>query len=154
MRIPFDDPSRPKAVSKQLATLSTGLRLSVAQEAVVKACGYRDWHDFIGSTSRGPVAYQASTDQDAAVVARLADALNLADSDVQHIVAKAKLVDGESWPLARHQACSERLRRERGRLTAAQIARGKTFAVHRSDPPYHEHDDCIRMAYEWLDAQA
>jgi len=38
-------------------------------------------------------------------------------------------------------------------LTAEQIAAGKRAANYRSEDRYHEHDDCIRLAYEWLDAQ-
>lgn len=37
------------------------------------------------------------------------------------------------------------------RLTAEQIAAAKQAAKIKN--PRHEHDDCIRMAYEWLDAQ-
>ena len=37
-------------------------------------------------------------------------------------------------------------------LTAEQIAYGKTNAPVREER-LHEHDDCIRIAYEWLDAQ-
>lgn len=39
-------------------------------------------------------------------------------------------------------------------LTAQQIADAKRTCryEHRADI-LHEHDDCIRMAYEWLDAQ-
>lgn len=39
-------------------------------------------------------------------------------------------------------------------LTAQQIADAKKEChyEHRADI-FHEHDDCIRMAYEWLDAQ-
>jgi len=38
-------------------------------------------------------------------------------------------------------------------LTAEQIAAGKRTATYRSEDVHHEHDDCIRIAYEWLDAQ-
>lgn len=38
-------------------------------------------------------------------------------------------------------------------LSAEQIAEAKTrVRCHGQDNP-HEHDDCIRIAYEWLDAQ-
>lgn len=37
------------------------------------------------------------------------------------------------------------------RLTDDQIDRAKISANLRN--PIHEHNDCIRMAYEWLDAQ-
>lgn len=39
-------------------------------------------------------------------------------------------------------------------LTAEQIADGKRRAKHRTmGDVNHEHDDCIRIAYAWLDAQ-
>ena len=37
-------------------------------------------------------------------------------------------------------------------LTTDQIRNAKAEANVKG-PRYHEHDDCIRMAYEWLDAQ-
>ncbi|ODT71209.1 MAG: hypothetical protein ABS75_07950 [Pelagibacterium sp. SCN 63-23] len=37
-------------------------------------------------------------------------------------------------------------------LTSEEIARGKTEA-RCTEERLHEHDDCIRFAYEWLDAQ-
>lgn len=39
-------------------------------------------------------------------------------------------------------------------LTSAQIAAAKAgFRYRYPNDILHEHDDCIRMAYEWLDAQ-
>jgi hypothetical protein len=35
--------------------------------------------------------------------------------------------------------------------TAAEFAARRS--AERCAPPVHEHDDCIRIAYEWLDAQ-
>lgn len=37
-------------------------------------------------------------------------------------------------------------------LTTEKIQRGKSEAAIRGGG-HHEHDDCIRIAYEWLDAQ-
>jgi hypothetical protein len=38
-------------------------------------------------------------------------------------------------------------------LTAEEFKNAKS-KVRSADPkPHHEHDDCIRIAYEWLDAQ-
>lgn len=37
-------------------------------------------------------------------------------------------------------------------LTAKEIEAGKAITKY-TDKPHHEHDDCIRLAYEWLDAQ-
>ena len=38
-------------------------------------------------------------------------------------------------------------------LTTEQIEEAKTRTVYSLKDKRHEHDDCIRMAYEWLDAQ-
>lgn len=38
-------------------------------------------------------------------------------------------------------------------LTSEQIAAAKRTARYTSKTPHHEHDDCIRIAYAWLDAQ-
>lgn len=38
-------------------------------------------------------------------------------------------------------------------LTAEQIAEAKRTVRYDSAKPHHEHDDCVRIAYEWLDAQ-
>lgn len=39
-------------------------------------------------------------------------------------------------------------------LTAAQIAAAKSAKPYaRPGDHRHEHDDCVRIAYEWLDAQ-
>lgn len=37
-------------------------------------------------------------------------------------------------------------------LTSEEISKGKATTVY-THGGHHEHDDCIRMAYEWLDAQ-
>jgi len=34
-----------------------------------------------------------------------------------------------------------------------EIERAKSEHFYGSLPPFHEHNDCIRAAYEWLDAQ-
>ena len=40
-------------------------------------------------------------------------------------------------------------------LTRQQIeaAKRRTNYGHPANEVYHEHDDCIRLAYDWLDAQ-
>lgn len=38
-------------------------------------------------------------------------------------------------------------------LTAEQIADAKKQTKYSLGSKHHEHDDCIRIAYEWLDAQ-
>lgn len=37
-------------------------------------------------------------------------------------------------------------------ISGKQIAEAKANTQYQTDP-LHEHDDCIRIAYEWLDAQ-
>ena len=39
------------------------------------------------------------------------------------------------------------------RLSAKTIAKAKREASGTTLSSFHEHDDCIRIAYEWLDAQ-
>lgn len=38
-------------------------------------------------------------------------------------------------------------------LSDLEIERAKRKASYYAEDPHHEHPDCIRMAYEWLDAQ-
>ena len=38
-------------------------------------------------------------------------------------------------------------------ITDKEIEDAKLQVEYRNNPPHHEHNDCIRMAYEWLDAQ-
>lgn len=37
--------------------------------------------------------------------------------------------------------------------SADDITKAKKETKYRDNEPHHGHDDCIRMAYEWLDAQ-
>jgi hypothetical protein len=39
-------------------------------------------------------------------------------------------------------------------LSDEEIETGKKNTKYSLDSPHHEHNDCIRMAYAWLDAQA
>ncbi len=38
-------------------------------------------------------------------------------------------------------------------LTDTQIEDAKKRVTYSLEKPHHEHNDCIRIAYEWLDAQ-
>lgn len=38
-------------------------------------------------------------------------------------------------------------------ITDKQIELAKHKTNYNPDSPYHEHNDSIRIAYEWLDAQ-
>lgn len=152
MRVPYNDLMRPKAAAKHLSALSDDLKLSAVQEAVARASRYRDWHDLTLEVSAAVVTYPSPAELDVQVIEHLADALGLDDSDVQQVVARTKLIDGQAWPDSRHRSCRDALRRKRGGLSKVQIERGKAASSYHL-PPHHEHDDCIRMAYEWLDAQ-
>lgn len=39
-------------------------------------------------------------------------------------------------------------------LSDEEIEKAKKETKYSLNEPHHEHNDCIRMAYEWLDAQA
>lgn len=39
-------------------------------------------------------------------------------------------------------------------LSDKEIEIAKSGTKYSSKPPLHQHNDCIRIAYEWLDAQA
>jgi len=45
MRITFPNLARPKRAAKRLHALAAGIPLSLCQQAIATACGYRDWHD-------------------------------------------------------------------------------------------------------------
>ena len=38
-------------------------------------------------------------------------------------------------------------------LTDTEIEKAKKHVNYRDHQPFHQHNDCIRIAYEWLDAQ-
>jgi hypothetical protein len=38
-------------------------------------------------------------------------------------------------------------------ISDEQIEAGKKATTYKQSEPLHEHNDCIRFAYEWLDAQ-
>lgn len=150
MRLHFANLSRPKAAARLLSS-SSSHKLSSVQEAIARSCGYRNWHDL----NLNHAASEAYPDKevDASVVASLADQLDTLSDIVQRAIAESGMIDGETWDDRRHHDCLKQLRKSRGRLTTKDIARGKAAASYRSDDRHHESDDCIVMAYEWLDAQ-
>jgi hypothetical protein len=53
------------------------------------------------------------------------------------------------------ESVDHRASRERDMITSEQIEQAKRETKYSlKEGGHHEHDDCIRMAYEWLDAQA
>jgi hypothetical protein len=103
MRIPYIDTKRPSDAARQLAKLSADLPLSKIQAAVAKASGYRDWSELRAQVSPKPGGARDAA-ADAALILKLARALNLAVGDVQDAVARSRLVDGQAWSNARHHA--------------------------------------------------
>ncbi|MFD2265256.1 hypothetical protein ACFSM5_20300 [Lacibacterium aquatile] len=153
MRIIYSDIQRLKSAAKHLVVCSQDIKLSAAQEALARASGYRDWHELSASSFRYTKDHASSAEIDANFIARLAGELSIDVGDVQLIVARTKLIDNQAWTDARHQACQRQLYQLVGGLTDAQIDQAKTTAIRSGETPHHEHRDCIRIAYEWLDAQ-
>lgn len=102
MRILFTSIDRAKKTAKLLSTGSE-FQLSVCQQQVAKACGYRDWHDLKGSIrAQASVAEQTiPMDVEIELIIKLAKNLRLAAGDVQHAVTTARLL-GTSKPNLRH----------------------------------------------------
>jgi hypothetical protein len=111
MRIPFPDLSRPKAAAKLLSRMSSDVQLSIAQKAVARATGYRDWYDLAGAGSPAPYGCDLSEAKD--VILTIADALSLLPGDVQYAVAKARLLSSVPWCLDDHLALTTTIWRER-----------------------------------------
>tara|TARA_R110000868_G_scaffold101630_5_gene279784 strand:+ start:69918 stop:70769 length:852 start_codon:yes stop_codon:yes gene_type:complete len=55
VRYYFPNTTRPLNAAKSLKVIS-GLKLSEAQEAISRICGYRDWHDLEQNCSGGPAS--------------------------------------------------------------------------------------------------
>jgi hypothetical protein len=113
MRILFPDISRPKTAAKLLARVSTGVRLSAAQQAVAEATGYRDWNELTHApASQGDFA-AADADETKRIILSIADRLELAPSDAQYAVARSRLLRREAWSLAEHLKLCTSIWRER-----------------------------------------
>lgn len=152
MRFHFEDLARPKSAAKYLVALSSEVKLSQAQEAIARALGYRDWHELSAATP-AVVSLPRPDIKDAIIVRRLSQELGLDPAAVQKAMAKSRMPDGAPWTEERHERCRVALGGEALRLSAVDIVRGRAATAYRL-PPHHEHDDCIRIAYEWLDAQS
>lgn len=102
MRILFTSIERAKKTAKLLST-GSGFPLSVCQQQVAKACGYRDWHDLEASIqAQASVADQTiPIDVEIGLITTLAGNLRLSAGAVQHAITTARLL-GTSAPNLRH----------------------------------------------------
>ncbi len=126
MRIYFSDLSRPKAAAKLLSHISPDVKLSSVQEAVARATGYRDWHELAGAKAPVPEQSDFDLNQRKQVVLTIADALGISPGNVQHIVAKARLLGNGAWTLDDHLELTTTIWRERA---FGAPARGKPGTV-------------------------
>lgn len=115
MRFHFANLNRPKQAAKNLARLEPGLKLSAVQEALSHVLGYRDWHEL--SISAAPTSLAADREADAnetlRIIADLADALGLPESEVQYAISKARLLWNAPLSLDDHQALCAKIWRNR-----------------------------------------
>ena len=94
MRILISSLDQPKDAAKRLARLSPALKLAKVHEELAQALGYRDWHELtMASRSEKPVT-QLEDDKarGSQIIASLAEALNLPETEVQYAVSKARLL--------------------------------------------------------------
>ena len=126
MRILFSDLSRPKAAAKLLARISAEVKLSVAQEAVARATGYRDWHELAGAKAAAAVQSEFDLSLSKHVALTIADALEILPGDVQYAVAKSRLLSDGVWSLDDHLRLTTAIWRER---TFGAPAKGKPGTV-------------------------
>jgi hypothetical protein len=105
MRILFSDLARPKLAAKHLARLASVHKLSSVQEALACALGYRDWHELSRSAhnAASPEASNVSVDDAVSVILMLADALSLANADVQYVLSRSRLLGQHSRALEQQQ---------------------------------------------------
>ncbi|MCE6966939.1 hypothetical protein, partial [Cereibacter sphaeroides] len=102
MRIHFQSTTRPKKAAKLLGTASA-VSLSLCQQHVARACGYRDWHDLeqragqLAAAPGTPIPVEAQV----GVTAELSQQLRLPAGDVLHALVSARLFGAEA-PDLRH----------------------------------------------------
>ncbi len=100
MRLYFTHIERPKAAAKFLARLSPEVTLAKAQEALARACGYRDWHELNNSfRDAGPDPTDFSIQALTELVLTLSRLLNLECGDVQHALSKARILGPTPWSI-------------------------------------------------------
>lgn len=137
MRILFSDLSRPKTAAKLLSRISGEVKLSVAQGAVARATGYRDWHELAGAKALSAVQSDFDLSLSKHVVLTIADALGILPGDVQHAVAKVRLLGNRVWSLDDHLGLTTTIWRERGFGASAKGKPGTVVRVraHRETRP-------------------
>ena len=130
MRIPFSDLARPKQAAKNLARLSSELKLAAVHESLAGVLGYRDWHELsmFAQSSTASAATEADVDDGMRIVLGLADVLYLPDADVQYAISKARLVGDMPWSMEFQLALRAAIWRER---VFGSPARGKRGTVVR-----------------------
>lgn len=97
MRIHFQNSTRPKKAAKA-ASDATGRSLSACQQAIAKACGYRDWHELEGSFSASAdesFSFENCSSDPIEIEAKLVEAvtrsLDANAGDVQYALAVSRL---------------------------------------------------------------
>ena len=137
MRIRFPDLTRPKQAAKKLVRLSPDLRLSAVHEALARALGYRDWHEFSSSSPSTTSALQCENDDALRVILDLADAFGLPDSDVQYAMSRASLLQKRSIDNQLSLRCAiwrKRLFGAPGRGKPGTVVRDKAYGA--KEPAY------------------
>lgn len=128
MRIHFSNADRPKAAAKLLVRESGTVKLSLAQEAIARATGYRDWHDLLqAATSSGNTPDPATWKQ---VVLSLTDSLGIGYGDVQYALMRSRVMP--DMPLEQALAMRASIWRER---LFGPLGRGKPGTVVRINEP-------------------
>lgn len=101
MRAYFSDLTRPKQAAKYLARAGSELKLATVHETLASALGYRDWHELstFARPDNSAAEQDIGLDDVLRVIFKLADALVLLESDVQHAVSKARLLRATPWSI-------------------------------------------------------
>jgi hypothetical protein len=139
MRVQFSDLVRPKQAAKHLVRLCPDLTLAAVHEALSRALGYRDWHEFsVTVASQSMLRTSVSIEDAARVVGAIADDLGVPDPDVQFAAAKARLFGEELASLGGQLGLRARLWRIR---LFGPPARGKPGTIvrdkaRRNQPAY------------------
>jgi hypothetical protein len=97
MRILFKKSTRPKKAARALSEV-TGRPLAACQQAIAKACGYRDWHELeaLVPSANEEMSSQAIQSEkiiarEVAVVTAVARSLTANAGDVQYALATSRL---------------------------------------------------------------
>ncbi len=106
MRLHFPNLSRPKKASKHIAA-RLGMPLSVCQNGVARACGYRDWHDLAATQASEPttvldqeISHSDFIKRHVELSLALAEALQASDGDTQAALAQSRLIGDRVVTLA------------------------------------------------------